>query len=957
VDGGRRANGQPDVAINVLGELEVRLDGGPLPCGHARQRSVLTALAVDADRVVSVDGLIDRVWGERAPRRARSVLRTYLAHLRQALRPTGATIVRRDTGYVLAVDPETVDLRRFHRLVASARGTGDPRAALALVEDALELWRGEPLAESDTEWAHAVRERLRQGHLAARADRVDLALRCGRHRELVAELTTWTTTNPLDERSAGQLMLALYRDGRQADALAHYRRTRQRLVEELGADPGPELQRLHQRILTADRSLNDAPPAADDATGPAAAPRQLPAAPAPFVGRHDELDRLDETLRSLRSDPAATVVIGAIAGAGGIGKTWLALRWAHRNADRFPDGQLFVDLRGFSPGGQPMDPAVAVRGFLDALGVDPGRIPVDQHAQAALLRSLVAGKRMLLVLDNAVDAAQVTPLLPGSDTCTVLVTSRNRLPGLITGQGARHFALHSLDDTDARDLLTTRLGSARVEAEPAAVGELLRSCGGFPLALSIIAGRAHTNPHLPLTAIAEELRDSGLDALDEGDPAASLPAVLSWSRRALTTDQATAFALLGTAPGPDIGFPAAASLVGMPPKEARNVLRALEQASLISQDGHGRYRMHDLIRRHCTDTAQQKLPDETREAALRRVLDFYVHTAHTAHRLLDIHRGLLPLDPPARGTHLQPLPDSQAAMAWFDLEHTNLLAVHHTAVTRALHDAVCQLAWNLRTFHSRRGHRHDDLAVWRAAADAAAHLPDATTRIRVHRFLGRAYTALGRSEEATEHLHRALSLAEHHREPAEQAHTHRMIAHAVSRRGDDRGALDHAIRAQRLFREVGQPVWEASALNAVGWYMARLGDLDTARAYCQAALALHRQHRSAEGEASVLDSLGHIYHRAGDHHRAVDHYRQAVALFRVLGDTSDSADTLVHLGNPYAALGLHDEARAVWREALELYRAQGRDRNAEQVQRRLDALDTSPGMPTPAGPERRTHPS
>lgn len=466
-------------------------------------------------------------------------------------------------------------------------------------------------------------------------------------------------------------------------------------------------------------------------------------------------------------------------------------------------------------------------------------------------------------------------------------------------------------------------------------------CGGFPLALSIIAGRVHTNPHLPLNAIAEELRDSGLDALDDGDPAASLPAVLSWSRRALTPDQATTFALLGTAPGPDIGLPAAASLVGLPLNDTRTVLRGLEQASLIGQDVNGRYRMHDLIRRHSTEIAHQELAEEIREAALRRVLDFYVHTAHGADRLLDTHRAFIPLDLPAPGTHLQPLPDSRAAMAWFDLEHTNLLAVHHTAVTRGLHDAVWRLAWTLRTFHHRRGHRHDDLAVWLAAADAAAHLPDATTRVRVHRFLGRAYNALGRSEEATEHLHRALSLAEHHHEPAEQAQTHRMIAQALCRRGDDREALDHATRAQRLFREVGQPVWEAGALNAVGWYLAHLGDLDAARAHCQAALALLRQHHSVEGEASVLDSLGHIYHRTGDHQRAVDHYLQAVALFRVLGATADSADTLARLGNPYTALGLHDEARAVWREALELYRAQGRDRNAEQVQRQLDALDSS----------------
>ncbi|HEY8981932.1 MAG TPA: helix-turn-helix domain-containing protein, partial [Streptomyces sp.] len=362
--------------------------------------------------------------------------------------------------------------------------------------------------------------------------------------------------------------------------------------------------------------------ATGEETAPAVpVPRQLPAAPAPFVGRDDELARLDAVLGA-GSEGAPTVVVSTIAGAGGVGKSWLVLHWAHRNAGRFPDGQLFVDLRGFSPDSEPMDPAVAVRGFLDALGVEPGRVPVAVHAQAALLRSLVADRRMLLVLDNAVDTAQVVPLLPGGDTCVVAVTSRNRLPGLVTGHGARLVSVDTLTDAEAHGLLVARLGAARVDAEPGAVRELVRLCGGFPLALSIVAGRAHTHPHLSLTALAGELRDDVLDVLDDADPAASLPAVLSSSHRALSAEEAHVFALLALAPGPDISLPAAAGLTGLGAGRTRSVLRRLEQSSLIAQDTAGRYRMHDLIRRYAATVHTMD------DAGLRRVLDFYTHTAY-----------------------------------------------------------------------------------------------------------------------------------------------------------------------------------------------------------------------------------------------------------------------------------------------------------------------------------------
>jgi tetratricopeptide (TPR) repeat protein len=586
---------------------------------------------------------------------------------------------------------------------------------------------------------------------------------------------------------------------------------------------------------------------------------------------------------------------------------------------------------------------VAVRGFLDALGVPPGRVPADPHAQAAMFRSAVAGRRMLLVVDNAADTGQVLPLLPGSDACTVLVTSRNRLPGLVTGHSAHHVPLDVLTDAEARALLADRLGAERVAAEPDAVDELIRSCGGMPLALSIIAGRARLQPHLPLGVHAAELREDGLVALDDDDPSASLPAVLSWSYRALTAGQASVFGLLGVAPGPHVGVHAAAALTGLPSGEARAVLRALERASLLTQDAHGRYRMHDLIRRYAAEIARRDAGAV--DAALCRVVDFYLRTARAGDRLLDPQRQPMPLDPPAHDES-EPstsalaltltLADEAAALAWFDVEHPCLLAAQHTAFAQGRHLVAWWLAPALDTFHIRRGHLHDHLAVWRVGLAAAGHIEDAPATTVAHRFVGQALAELGRHDEALDHLYRALDSASG--DPATRANVHRGLAWAWARQGDDRKACEHTAAALEIYRARGNTVGEANALNALGWHSALLGEHDTARAHCAAALALHRAHNDRDGEAATLDSLGYIAHETGRHADAIEHYRQALALFRDFGDTYSAADSLHHLGHPHAALGDHAQARAVWEEALELYRAHGRDSDAERVRDRLASL-------------------
>ena len=947
------------VEFRVLGPVQARIDDRPVELGHARQRCVLAVLLMDANPWLSTDQLLDRAWGERIPRGGRDTLYGYLSRLRRTLRATDeADIVRRPGGYELVVDENAVDVHRFYRLVADAQAAGGDDGG-ALFKEALGLWRGEVCAGLDTPWVHAVRAELDRQRLTAELDYADLRLRLGRHTDLLADLTSLAAAHPLDERLAGQFMLALYRSGRQAEALGHYGRLRTRLADELGADPGPDLQQLHQRILAADPAT--AAPTARANRLPAV-PRQLPAASALFTGRQPELAELDRVLIAApagESPPtrpgaapeapaaAGTVAISAISGVGGIGKTWLALTWAHRNLQRFPDRQLFVDLQGFSPTERPTDPADAVRGFLTALGVDPGGLPSDLDAQTALYRGLVAGRRMLVVLDNAVTADQVVPLLPGGTSCTVLVTSRTRLASLIDRYSAHHLPVGVLTHEEARALLVARLGEHRATAAREVTDELTELCGRHPLALAIIARHAALRPQVPLVEFAVEFRDLGLEMLDhDTDPTASLPAVLSWSLRRLTDRQRTVFALLGIAPGPDIDLPAAASLTGLPPTETRKALRLLEDHSLLDRHANGRYTMHDLVRAYAATLAHD-LTESVRQAALERVVDFHLHTAYTATRLLDPYRPPIRLDPPVPGTHPQPLSSLPAALAWLDVHHPHLLAAQHTATAHHRHHTVWRIAWTLTVFHRRRGHHHDDLAVWQAAADAAGHLPDPTTRTIAHRLLGHAHAELGRHARAVAHLHQALALAEHHHDPTQEAHTHHALAWAWEKRGDDRRALEHARHALDLFRVLDSPVWEAIALNAVGWQAARLGEYDTARENCQAALILHRQHKDSDSEADALDSLGFIDHHTGHHERAIGYYQQALTLYRGVGNTTEAADTLDNLGHPHAALGHHAQARAVWQQALELYQDGGRDADTARVQRQLEALDAAQGSVNP----------
>jgi tetratricopeptide (TPR) repeat protein len=399
------------------------------------------------------------------------------------------------------------------------------------------------------------------------------------------------------------------------------------------------------------------------------------------------------------------------------------------------------------------------------------------------------------------------------------------------------------------------------------------------------------------------------------------------------------FALLGIAPGADIGLPAAAALAGSPPRRTAKVLSMLEEASLLTRRAGGRYAMHDLIRDYATATAGRDLSREERESALRRVIDFYTHTSHAADHRVDPHRQAVPLPAPAPGAEPGLPPDDSGAMAWFDTEHANLLAAQRTAAALGRHDAVWHLAWGLHTFQNRRGMLHDRLAVWQAAMAATEHLSDPSAHIRARRLIGDVFMYFRRHDEAIKHLGEAAALAEKYEDPTEEGLIHHGLSWVWQLRGDDRQALEHATRALALFRTLGKPVWEARELNQVGWFAARTGDFETARTHCTAALALHRRHGESDGEADTLDSLGYIEHHTGRHAAAIDYYRRALTLYRERGNTFQVADTLACLGLPYAALGHHDHARSAWQEALELFRQQDRTHDAERVRHQLDALD------------------
>jgi DNA-binding SARP family transcriptional activator len=603
--------------FGLLGSLVVRREGQPIEVAGGKQRTLLAALLLAANRMVPVDDLVGLLWDREPPVSARVTLQNYVKRLRQTLGERGRDRVRTHPGgYSISVGDRELDVARFWKLADSARAAardGSWDKAERQASAALSLWRGEPLTDVKSE-VLAAREipRLTELRLQALEARLDAELHLGCHAEAVPVLQRLVQEHPMREHPHAMLMLALYRCGRQAEALAVYQAARRILVRELGVEPGVELRQLHRRILVADPALTvfaaaraRTVPQNVPAGRARVVPRQLPGIAAHFTGRVAELAELDRMLKEARDQEPGTVVISAIGGSAGVGKTALAVRWAHRVAGQFPDGQLYVNLRGFDPSGSPAEAAEVILRFLEALGVPAEWIPADLPGQTALYRGLLAGRKLLIVLDNARDEQQVRPLLPADPGCLVLVTSRNTLTGLAAAEGARLLPGHVLPPAIARQMLTACLGRQRAETDPVAIAEIARLCAYLPLALSVAAARAAARPGLPLAAVATELRAdrSRLDALDTGDPTVSVRDAFSWSYQGLSDLARRMFRVLGLHPGHDFSAAVASSLAGISQAETDRSLAELTRAHLLAEHRPGRYTFDSLLHVYAAEQA------------------------------------------------------------------------------------------------------------------------------------------------------------------------------------------------------------------------------------------------------------------------------------------------------------------------------------------------------------------
>jgi len=937
--------------FRILGPVEVWVAGRQIDAGPPRQRGVLVALAVDAGRPVAMDTVVDRVWGDAQNERMRHTLHVYVGRIRRTLEQagTGVRLLHRSGGYVLDVDPDRVDAHRFRHLVERARDTrvADPQR-VALLREALDLWRGTPLADVPGEWAARVREGWQQQRVDVVLGWTQGELRLGRPEVVIAALTEMISEYPLVESRVAVQMRALHAAGRGAEALETYARTRQRLADQLGADPGAELRGLHQALL---RGELDPPPAAqrpvpppepepepEPESGPTGVPAQLPLDVYGFTGRRSEQARLDAILASAGEQPTAVTIV-ALSGTAGVGKTALAVHWAHRVRGRFPDGQLYVNLRGFDPAGSAMAPAEAVRGLLDALQAPPQRIPGNLSAQVGLYRSMLVGRRMLILLDNARDADQVRPLLPGAPGCLVLVTSRNQLPGLVAAEGAHPVPLGLLPAEDARQMLTRRMGAERVTAEPPAVDAIIDRCARLPLALAVVAARAATHPGFPLAAVAGELRDarSDLGVFTGSDLATDVRSVFSWSYRTLSTDAARLFRLLGLHPGPDLAAAAAASLAGRSRRQAAEALDELARAHLVSEHVPGRFTFHDLLRAYATELAHDCEAEDERRAAVQRLLDHYLHSAVNANRQLDPSREQLTVAEVTIGAVPEAFSDSEDAMEWFKAEHAVLLGAVRQADGDGFDVHVWQLAWALSTFFDRRGHWHDLIQTHQVALDAVRRRCDLAAEALIHRGLALSYSRLERYDEANAQCRLALDLYRQAGDQVGQAMAYQNLSWVFWRQEAYREALEHARKALPLFRAGNSTVGQATALNAIGWFHTVLGDHEEALASCRDALVLYAKIGNRDGEANTLDSMGYANHQLGNYAEAVGWYHQAADVFRDLGERFGEAQTLGHLGDTQLAMGDVEAARATWQRALATFEDLGHA-DAVQIREKLQRL-------------------
>jgi len=930
------------VEYRLLGPVEVWIGGRRVDAGQPRQRAVLAALLVDVGRVVPVETLIARVWGPVVPEHARATLRTHLSRIRRLLDQaaecgTVAELSRVSGGYLLRVDSDQIDLHLFRRLAETAGPVASLRAALA-------LWRGQPLAGIDGEWAARMREIWGRERVDAAVSWARVELAEPNPRAVLASLAELAGENPLVESVTEVLMLALHAAGRTSEALDVYARIRSQLAEELGTDPGPELQALYQSLL---RGEVETAPAAGASRQ---VPRQLPAAAQLFTGRTVELADLGKV------HDASTVVITAIDGMAGVGKTALAVQAAHQMVDRYPDGQLFIDLHGYTDGVAPVEPGDALDWMLRALGVPGERIPSDLGQRAGLYRSRLAEQRMVIVLDNAATESQVSPLLPGAPGCVVLVTSRRRLVGL---DHTQTLSLDTLSPEDAAALLRSSVSESSLAGQPPElVAELVELCGRLPLAIRIAAARLRSHPTWDLAHLVQRLRDQQHRLVELAAGQRSVTAALDLSYQDLSTELRRAYRLLGLHPGADIDAYATAALLEATLVEGGRLLEGLLEAHLLQEPVPGRYRFHDLTRAHAGHTASRDETEHGQRAALDRLLEYFRRTASVA---VDVaypyERERRPPIPPLR-TPGPALSDPAAAFGWLDSERPNLLATARYAAEHDMPEHLLHLSTILHRHLRARGPHHDGealhqqaLTTARATGNQAAEIDALTLLGHIHRLqnryqqatehyeqavrlaratderrgevdallgLGNVHRLQGRYEQATEHYNRALRLARALGHRAGELDSLTCLGSIHLAQGRYEQATDHLERALRLARTTGNHAGELDALTILGMLYRRRGQYGQATEHLEPALLLARAVRHRAGEQAVLTGLGQVDRIQARYGQAADHYRQLLDLARETGDRNWQYEAWQGLGriqhstgHPDAALTHHDRALAL----------------------------------------------
>ncbi|WP_346136839.1 AfsR/SARP family transcriptional regulator [Streptomyces carpaticus] len=906
------------VGFAVLGPMEIRRgETGEAVTGRLR-RTLLGVLLARPGGGVPADTLSDALWGERPDERAAARLQLHIHRLRAFLGDPDRLAFGVD-GYRLRVAPGELDADRFETLIAEALRVRarEPGRAAVLLREALELWRGVPFAGLEVplldDWAHRLGER----RLTAYEALYEAELACGNETAAVDGLSALVREHPLRERLHALLMTALYRAGRPADALAVYRTARERLVAELGLEPGPELRALERSVLAGEPIGRAARPGPSGAPAPPVprTPAQLPADVTRFTGREAELAELDALLA--RPGNSGPVLVTAVAGTAGVGKTALAVRWAHRVRDRFPDGQLYVDLHGYGPD-RPVAPEDALAGFLRALGVDGGSIPPEPAERAARYRTLLDGRRVLVVLDNAHSAEQVRPLLPGSPTACAVITSRDALAGLVAREGAHRLTLDRLPPADARSLLRQLLG-ARATAAPAAVDALIERCARLPLALRITAELARSQPSRPLADLAAELADrhEALELLDlDGDPYTAVRAVFSWSYQRLDPGVARVFRLFGVLPGHDTDAHTLAAMAGTGPRSARHALETLLRAHLVDRIAPGRYQPHDLLRAYAAELAADPGHTAERATALTRLSRYYRAASAAALDAVAPYEKARRPAAPAWDGELPALASPEAARRWLDTERAGLLeATRHgpPELTRFLSDTL----WR----YLETGGYHDDSVTLHERALVLAR--ESGDRLAEANALRQLSTALNRSGGD---LHRAIALLRQALVRYEELGEPELRDASLVNLGNAYASLgDHfeALRQYRLAQEGGAGGWvlHRAALCNSGISLQLLGRYEEAAQAMRTALALCQEHGDRTNEGNILSGLAEVSLQLGEEDRAYEEARRALGLARETGYRLVESHALRVLGQlherraePERALHHHIRAEAIARE-------------------------------------------